>query len=76
MFVCPSVCIRNLHVFNIVTNTDYLLILITCPGNTKMLIIAVFVNEMIEELWLTSGYWGFTLDPPMDMEARSVLTPL
>ena len=35
-----------------------------------MLIIAVFVNEMIEELWLTSGYWGFTLDPPMDMEAR------
>ena len=40
-------------------------------GNTKMLIIAVFINEMIEELWLTSGYWGFTLDPPMDMEARS-----
>lgn len=39
-------------------------------GNTKILIIAVFVNEMIEELWLTSGYWGFTLDPPMDMEAR------
>ena len=27
---------------------------------------------MIEELWLTSGYWGFTLDPPMDMEARLV----
>ena len=45
-------------------------------GNTKILIIAVFVNEMIEELWLTSGYWGFTLDPPMDMEARSVLTTL
>eukprot|EP00116_Pleurobrachia_bachei_P004184 sb/3464446/ len=39
-------------------------------GETKIIIIAVFVNEMIEELWLTSGYWGFTLDPPMDMESR------
>lgn len=39
-------------------------------GNAKLLIIGVFVNEMIEELWLTTGYWGFTLDPPMDMEAR------
>ena len=36
----------------------------------KLILIAVFINEMIEELWLTSGYWGFTLDPPYDQEAR------
>jgi hypothetical protein len=36
----------------------------------KLILIAVFLNEMIEELWLTSGYWGFTLDPPYDQEAR------